>query len=334
MMALSKLFILLKKKEITKSTLTPKGEDIHKSPFHAKAKPEVDKSKLKAHGRGLHKATTTKPAAFTVEVKDKDGHAVEHSNEEVIVEIKPKSEHNKPVEPVDVKEQKPGINIVSYHATEPGDYDVHVKHDDHPIEGSPFALHVIEGPDKSKITAHGPGLTKASTTVPAKFVIDVLDKDGKPVSGIPEDLQVLIVPNKEGAEPIVGTVGPDNGDGKYPVSYKVPEDGDYKVYVKHDDENVPDAPFPLKVRKGASKSTTATWAITMVARDDEGNICDDPDDIFDVRLEGPAPVEVTIKNKGHGVFNVKYAPKVYGEYTVHITLNGEYILNSPFKQTL
>jgi len=59
-----------------------------------------------------------------------------------------------------------------------GPYEIDVKYDDVPVEGSPFTVDAIVPADASKVRAYGPGLSEGVVGKPAPFTIETKDAGG------------------------------------------------------------------------------------------------------------------------------------------------------------
>ncbi|XP_032232491.1 E3 ubiquitin-protein ligase TRIM71 [Nematostella vectensis] len=71
---------------------------------------------------------------------------------------------------------------------------------------------------------------------------------------------------------------------------------------------------------------------TVTTRDMKGNVCYSSIDILDVQITGEdgTNVECVVHNKEDGLYDVLYAPKTPGKYTVVVLVGGKDIKGSPF----
>lgn len=124
------------------------GVPVPNSPFRVEA--VAGPPNVKAYGPGLTNAEATKPAVFTVDMKEEKT----PGNLGVTVDGPAES-------PIEYKDNKDGTCEVTYVPPVPGDYSVSVTYGDRPIPGSPFKASVTPatpGLDVSGIQAYGPGL--------------------------------------------------------------------------------------------------------------------------------------------------------------------------------
>lgn len=110
-----------------------------------------------------------------------------------------------------------------------------VFYDGMPVPGSPFKVHVTPGCDPSRVRAYGPGLEGGYTHEPQRFTID-LDGAGQGGLGLalegPADAQINCV---------------DNKDGTCSVEYLPTKAGNYDMFIKLNDMDIP-GEFLWKIR--------------------------------------------------------------------------------------
>jgi len=53
-------------------------------------------------------------------------------------------------------------------------------------------------------------------------------------------------------------------------------------------------------------------------------------DPFQVVVDGPAAVHVSVVDNNDGTYSVTYIPEVAGDYTIHVTLEDQPIKNAPY----
>jgi len=245
--------------------------------------------------------------------------------------------------PAEIKDNGDGTYSVKYKPNIPGPYHIDViernpakpLYYDH-IKNSPIDLNIDPGTDASMCTAYGPGLEPGNLdTHPAEFTIQARDIFGNPRTEGGDPFQVEVVgPN--GAVPVDIK---DNNDGTYHVEYKPDDAGPYNIAVTLDDKNIKGSVFHVDIKPGASPDTTSIedYKFTIRTRDKRGKNMREGGENVQVKITGPGGTEVPvdIKDLKNGAYLVSYqlGPKS-GEYTVAVTINGEYILGSPFIQTI
>lgn len=105
-----------------------------------------------------------------------------------------------------------------------------------PVPGSPFKVHVTPGCDPTRVRAYGPGLEGGYTHEPQHFTID-LDGAGQGGLGLalegPADAQINCV---------------DNKDGTCSVEYLPTKAGNYDMFIKLNDMDIPGSPFNIPIR--------------------------------------------------------------------------------------
>merc|ERR1712193_477960 len=85
----------------------------------------------------------------------------------------------------------------------------------------------------------------------------------------------------------------------------------------------------------AAFSVVENYTFTIQAKTAAGENRNEGGENFQVNITGPSgPVDsVEISDKGDGKYFVSYSlPDVTGEYTISVTVNGEDIKGSPWKQ--
>merc|ERR1711941_65993 len=146
------------------------------------------------------------------------------------------------------------------------------------------------------------------------FIVDIKDAEG---NDVPFDLT-------------------DNEDGTYKVAYKPNGPGEQKVNVDLRGKPIKNSPLTVNIKAGASAySVVEDYTFTIQAKTAAGENRLEGGEDFQITITGPnGPVEsVEITDKGDGKYFVSYSlPDVTGEYTISVTVNGEDIKGSPWKQ--
>ena len=124
---------------------------------------------------------------------------------------------------------------MSYTPTKEGKHEVNVTCDGDPIHGSPFKIKAKKGCDPKRVKAYGPGLENGVCHEPNQFTIETRNA-GK------GDLGLSI----EGPAEAKMTCK-DNNDGSCNVDYIPTVPGNYDIFVKLEDKNIPGSPFKVPV---------------------------------------------------------------------------------------
>ena len=124
---------------------------------------------------------------------------------------------------------------MSYTPSKEGKHEVNVTCDGDPIHGSPFKITAKKGCDPKRVQAYGPGLENGICHEPNQFTIETRNA-GK------GDLGLSI----EGPAEAKMTCK-DNNDGSCNVDYIPTVPGNYDIFVKLEDKNIPGSPFKVPV---------------------------------------------------------------------------------------
>lgn len=319
------------------------GKPVANSPYKVNAEaPEGSAywENTYAEGPGLEDGNTTaEPTHYTIHTVDNKGNPCKQGGSPIDVDIVgPDGD----VVDADVTDNNDGTYTVKYHPTEPGDYTIenilrnpfqpmHYEH----IKGSPKTVTVLPGTDPNASHAYGPGLQDGILdTLPTEFTIQAADRAGNKMDKGGDDFEVDIR-DAEGNE--VPHKLTDNDDGTYKVEYKPNGPGPQTVNVNLRGKPIKDAPFKFGIKAGASAafSVVENYTFTIQAKTAAGENRNEGGENFEVKITGPnGPVEtVEITDKGDGKYFVSYSlPDVTGEYNISVTVNGEDIKGSPWKQ--
>merc|ERR1712100_417715 len=121
------------------------------------------------------------------------------------------------------------------------------------------------------------------------------------------------------------------------VEYKPNGPGTQTVDVNLRGKPIKNAPFKVGIKAGASAafSVVENYTFTIQAKTAAGENRNEGGENFQVTITGAnGPVDtVEVTDKGDGKYFVSYSlPDVSGEYTISVTVNGEDIKGSPWKQ--
>ena len=324
------------------------GKPIAKSPYNITAdfpEGEAYASKCFAEGPGLQSGVndTSDPTHFTIHTVDKHGNPINTEMDPYDVMIF--SPAGDLIDPLSIDHKDDGTYVVTYHPTEPGDYEIDVVvrnphsplHYDH-IAQSPFHVSVKPGTDASNSWAEGDGLRDGILdTLPTSFTIHAANREGEQMNRGGDPFEVKIVDPK--GETVPADIK-DNGDGTYKVDYKPSGGpGPYKINVDLKGKPIKDAPFNINIKAGAWPAFCLVDRYTFVVQSKTAageNKIEGGEDIK-VQINGPnGPVDtVDLKDLGDGTYLVSYKLP-HGdnqqEFNVSVTINGEHIKGSPWKQ--
>jgi len=170
-------------------------------------------------------------------------------------------------------------------------------------------------------------------TLPTHFTIQAADRNGDKMDKGGDPFDVSIKDAKGNAVPADIK---DNGDGTYDVAYKPNGPGPQKVNVNLKGKPIKGAPFTVGIKAGASAafSVVENFTFTIQAKTGAGEDRGEGGENFQVHINGPSgPVDtVDLKDRGDGKYFVSYRLPRKGEYTISVTVNGENIQGSPWKQ--
>lgn len=97
------------------------------------------------------------------------------------------------------------------------------------------------------------------------------------------------------------------------------------------------APFHVNAKAGADSAHSFIEGYTFRIRavDMRGEQRKDGGDVFKVEIKGPSGLvpNVTVEDMRDGSYLVSYKLPEPGEYQVEVTINGQHIRGSPWKQT-
>jgi len=310
------------------------GRPIKDSPFHVHFIP--DARNTTASGPGVEGSRINQEAPFYIQSKAADGSLVKTGGDKFKANVSGPAG----AVPCTIKDNKNGTYDCSYHPTKPGFYTVEVLLNDEHISGSPFSP-LMEAGNAGKSWAEGPGLEGGKTRRNNPFTIHSVDADGHPVKH-GGDPFVVEITSKDGFKPTELNVT-DNNDGTYSVNYKVEEPSVYDVAVTLHGQPIKDAPFQVTIKPDVEASLCYAEGpglancvdneptfFTIHACDGDGAHKTEGGDPFEVRFDGPEAIHPEVIDNHDGTYLVKYNPNVPGNYTIHVTLEGQNIKDAPF----
>lgn len=322
--------------------VTLDGESIAYCPFTVPVKQNTAAENTTISGSGLEKATTTEPAVFTIQAKDKNGNPVTVGGDGFYVTVTPPS-GSKPVI-AEVTDNGDGTYTVEYQPTAPGDHKVEVFLNNGNADeavGAPVVVPVTQTTDARKSVAYGPGFEDASTGNPAVFMIRAKDAKGNNVTRGGDKFEAKLV-DPSGVS-IPATIK-DNGNGTYVATLQPNVPGNHVLEITLDGTPISNSGTSINVRQDVdpSKSTLSGSGIekastveptsfTITAKDKSGNLVPRGGEKFDVKIStsNGYPVDSQIKDNKDGTYTVTYQPLAPGKTTIAVNLNGAPVGNSP-----
>lgn len=292
-----------------------------------------------AEGPGLEAGNTTAlPTQFTIHVLDKNGAHLKTGGHPIDAQMAGPDGF---IFESQLTDNQDGTLTCSYHAKEAGTYkvDVIVRSAKplfyHHIKDSTFTVQIEAGTDASQSFAYGPGLESGILdTLPTHFTIQAADRDGEKMAKGEDPFEVSIT-DADGKE--VPAQLTDNGDGTYRVDYKPNGPGRQLVNVSLRGVVIKDAPFKVDIKAGAFPGHCVVEKFTFVVQTKTAAGEDklEGGEDFQCAITGPqGNVEgVSVRDLATGKYKVSYTlPEAAGEYLVSVTINGEHIKGSPWRQ--
>ncbi|CAL8084394.1 unnamed protein product [Calicophoron daubneyi] len=278
---------------------------------------------VRAYGEGLHRATSGRPANFTIDSRDAPPAPLS-------VTIEGPAEAK-----INYMDNGDGTCGVEYLPTEPGPYVVNVLYKDVHIKGSPYNVRVAppgrEHLDVSRVRAYGPGLQPTGVYKEsfAKFTVDAkpIDPQGR---GLVK--AIVVNPQKQRTACIVQ----NNNDGTWKCSYSPIDDGPHTIEVTYDGAPVPGSPFPVNVSPGCDPTRVRAYGPGL-----EGGMTHElqrftvdldgaGQGALGLAMEGPADVQIQCHDNKDGTCTVDYLPTRAGTYDVSVKFADMHIPGSPF----
>lgn len=198
------------------------------SPFEVVIEAGSDASKCTASGPGLENGILdTKPTHFTIQAIDKNGNPMAAGDEVFDVKITDADGNDVPSK---ITDNGDGTYLVEYQPNGPGRQEVNVNLRGSPIKDAPFVINIKAG-----------ARANMSIVEEFTFVVQTKTSDGSDKLEGGEDFSCTIAGPEE-TEVDVKTS--DLGNGKYLVSYKLPEvEGEYVVTATINGDNIKGSPW-------------------------------------------------------------------------------------------
>lgn len=227
-----------------------------------------------------------------------------------------------------VKDKGDYVYQVSFVPKESGLYSLSIRNKDIHIPGSPFPFTVgqYESSGPHKVRCGGPGLIKGAINKLNEF--DVFTRE----AGAGELTVVMEGPSKP------ELFYTDRKDGSCHIGYKVAQAGEYRVSVLFDEQEVPESPFRTiimpntgdisKVELGPMPPENMIqldkpYNLPIIMNGAKGNI-EAKVKVPSGKIEDCFASPIDAENWG-----VRFIPREYGIYQVHIKCKGSHIPQSP-----
>ena len=294
--------------------------------FQVEEAPGIDQCHVT--GPGLTKLVAGKPAKFKIMTIEKG--LVEKGQIDVKVVAVSGNRKGK----VKIVDNKDNTYTVAYVVATTGYYYIHVTFYGQGVQGSPFKIASLEGPNAALVRAYGPALNPSSilmSDTPLEFFVNA-SKSGD------GDLVVVVRGHKEDPKVFIA----DEGDGVYSVKFEILGHGKYYANVWWGTSHVPGSPFPLKIVPKPNPAMVKVFG---------------PGIEREVSINEPAQFTIETKDAGIGTLSIRihgvkdafrvdanplseenkrtliarYDPAWPGDYTVAIKWHGTHVPGSPFK---
>jgi len=214
-----------------------KTNHVADSPYKLSVEQKVDASKTLCHGPGLEDGILdTQPTYFDIETRDQDGKPIGEKAKGMpfVVDIQGP---DGPV-PAKVTDNGDGTYRVEYEPTKHGDHKIEVTLED---EATGKPEQVADSPYHIRVD---PGAWHGTTNIEEyTFVVSTKQRDGsrKTVGGELEHFSVVV----DGPGDKVEAKIVDLNDGRYVVSYSLPELGTYKISCRINGKDIVGSPFTV-----------------------------------------------------------------------------------------
>ena len=287
----------------------------------------MEQKPLFIEGVGLKKAFSNKAARFRITTTEQG--LVASDNLSVTVEELQTGTKGL----VEISDKEDNTYIIKYTCPTVGDYVLSVRHYGEEIEGAPFPIKVLPGPDASKCKASGPALQSNTTFMSGSTLEFIVDAS----SAGNGNLVVIVKGKKEEPKVFIG----DDENQIYSCKFEPQWHGKYFINTFWGGQHIPGSPFKVKILpRPAAENVTAFGPGLQRKVVVKQNL----DFTIDTTQTGIG----TLKVKMHGIkgaYNIecqpksdeepriviaKYQPKETGEYTISILFEDKHIPSSPF----
>ena len=314
------------------------GMELSGSPFALLVHNTPDSKNCKAVGEGITRAEKHNTSEFMVQLADAEGDPCV-TEQEVVVELKSLVDGS--ITKANVVSKSPATYAVSYQPSKSGEHEHSVKVNDIHIEGSPFALLVVNIPHAKNCQARGQNNVEKNKT--AKVYVDLADADGEPCDTEQEvTVELKSCVNGSITEGSVVSKTLDT----YEVSYQPRRSGRHELSVKVNGIPIKGSPFEVFVYKNAYPQNCRAFRIVKSAQkneafrfsvqlaDEEGDPCVTEQEVT-AELKSLADDSITkatvvSKSPAISTYAVSYRPSKSGEHELSVKVNGMEINGSPF----
>ena len=315
------------------------GMEINGSPFALLVHSIPDPQNCKAVGEGISKAEKHKTSEFMVQLADAEGDPCV-TKQEVVVELKSLVDGS--ITKANVVSKTPATYAVSYQPSKIGEHELSVKVNDIHIEGSPFALLVVNIPHTENCKAIGEHVKNAEKNKVARFMIQLADEDSEPCATKQEvtvELKALL--NGSISEGSVVSKTPAT----YEVSYQPRRSGRHELSAKVNGMPIKGSPFAIFVHNKphpkkckaigeqieyAQKNNPAKFIVQLA--DEDGDPCVTTQEVtaeLKSLMDGSI-INAAILSQTPATYEVAYQPSKSGEHKIIVKVNGMEINGSPF----
>ena len=315
------------------------GMEINGGPFALFIYTIPDPQNCKAVGEGIKRAEKHKTSEFVVQLADAEGDPCV-TKQDVVVELKSLVDDS--ITKANVVSKTPATYAVSYQPSKSGEHELSVKVNDFHIEGSPFALFVVNMPHTKNCKAVGEHVYNAEKNRVARFFVQLADADGEPCATKQEvTIELKARANSSITEGSVVSKTPDT----YEVSYQPRETGRYKLGVKVNGTHINGSPFALLVHnipdpqncevvgQGITRAEKhKTFKFMVELADEEGDLCVTPQEVTaEVKcLMDGSIIKANVVSQTPATYEVSYQPSKSGEHELSVKVNSLHINGSPF----
>eukprot|EP01103_Thecamoeba_quadrilineata_P007870 TRINITY_DN17692_c0_g1_i1.p1 TRINITY_DN17692_c0_g1~~TRINITY_DN17692_c0_g1_i1.p1 ORF type:complete len:1527 (+),score=410.22 TRINITY_DN17692_c0_g1_i1:73-4653(+) len=294
----------------------------------------------RASGPGLQSPLRVdEPTQFVIEVVD-NGQRINVPKEDVTAGVYIANTRERI--PSQLTPKSDNTFLVQYTPDSPSDYDVRITLRNEPIKGSPFRVTAIK-PSYS-VSCEGPGLVSGAVDQPTTFTVSAQNDKRQPVSLETAQVRVLVrdtngpIPHKLQANGLPATVtySPETPG---PVFIEVFVEGKKQKEFTYSIQTESSPAHSLAFGPGVeSAPVNKPTSFTVQVLDSKNRPVKSSNDVIAVvvhrdgdanhKKEKVEPVQV--KNNNDGTYTVSYLPKLAGDHSVDITLNGSAIDGSPY----
>ena len=281
------------------------GENVPGSPFKCLV---LDAAKVNLSGEGLEKVSVGKQTSFVISGQGDMG------DPEVKI-LSPLRE----VVTSSIRCEQEGQYEVEYTPEIVGDHQVEVKMAGLHVQGSPF---IVKSYDAScvKVTDIAPG----TLGKPVYFSIDASQAGAG-------NLEIIVSVNGKNVPNYVQS----EGNAKFKVNFKPQEIAFHLLSVKFNNEPVPGSPFEcriidsqqLRVGGHGVKMCPVSAPTDVVISSSAGNAADC---VIKVHTPGGEILPLSVKEVTSNQQEVEYVPTEVGAHHVHVMLDGQPVMGSPF----